>query len=167
MTTQLYSIWAIHPYSPQSNDTLRDVSLTGTDLQDRVKLGAALRSQKILDKGEGVQSFSKKQSGHIVVFPRVPGSTTHPNLLLTPLDRPLAQADTLLQRAMYAGTRGDRPSQAWTTALDEARKKLSKHGSLRDIVADLEGAARTIRGMEGAKAVQGSADLLRDLKHLL
>jgi hypothetical protein len=58
-----------HKISPSERDIGPDVSLSPKHLEDETRLGAVLRAERVLGKGERVREYRVEPSGRVVVFP--------------------------------------------------------------------------------------------------
>lgn len=58
----------VHKISPRDTDTAGPIHLREGDLKDRKSLGAALRRERIMSKGDPILSY-RREGSKIVVFP--------------------------------------------------------------------------------------------------
>lgn len=59
----------VHKISPSERDVGPDVHLSHAHLKNETSLGAALRSSKILGKGERIHDYRLEVGGRIIMFP--------------------------------------------------------------------------------------------------
>lgn len=81
-----YSTHYVHAISPRTSpeDDGPTVSLAEKDLANRKTLGAALRKQKLLVKGDSIREFRVESQTHrVVIFPAGPSHIWHA-IVLTP-----------------------------------------------------------------------------------
>jgi len=77
-----YHTQYVHKISLSERDGGRDAVLSPAHLGNKTRLGAALRDQRVLGKGERIRDYRVESSGRVVVFP---SSSIWHSIILTPV----------------------------------------------------------------------------------
>ena len=84
-----YAVRYVHKISPRDTDTAGPITLNDGDLASKTVLAAALRKQRILSRGDQLNSFRVDPDGKIVAFPK---ASVWWSIIMTPVaENPLGQ----------------------------------------------------------------------------